>query len=144
MVVRQPVLADGTSRGLRDLDPCHSRPDGADRGVLPQTAVQLQHRRAGIVGISVLSVMVWAHHMYASGWAPNLNGAFMLTTEMISIPTGMLFLVILGTIWRGRIWTRLPMMSTYAMLWNFIIGGITGLYLSDVPVDYALHGSMFV
>jgi heme/copper-type cytochrome/quinol oxidase subunit 1 len=30
------------------------------------------------------------------------------------------------------------------MLWNFIIGGITGLYLSDVPVDYALHGSMFV
>ena len=98
----------------------------------------------GIAGISVLSVMVWAHHMYASGWAPNLNGAFMLTTEMISIPTGMLFLVILGTIWRGRIWTRLPMMATYAMLWNFIIGGITGLYLSDVPLDYVLHGSMFV
>jgi len=98
----------------------------------------------GIVGISVLSVMVWAHHMFVSGWAPNLNAAFMLTTEMISIPTGLLFLVILGTIWRGRVWTRLPMMATYAMLWNFIIGGITGLYLSDVPLDYALHGSMFV
>ena len=36
------------------------------------------------------------------------------------------------------------MMSVYAMLWNFIIGGITGIYLSDVPADYALHGSMFV
>ncbi len=36
------------------------------------------------------------------------------------------------------------MMSVYAMLWNFIIGGITGIYLSDVPADYDLHGSMFV
>jgi cytochrome c oxidase subunit I len=97
-----------------------------------------------IVGIVGLSIMVWAHHMYASGWAPALNGPFMLTTELISIPTGVIFLVILGTIWRGRIWTTLPMMATYAMLWNFIIGGVTGIYLSDVPADYALHGSMFV
>ena len=50
-----------------------------------------------IVGIVGLSIMVWAHHMYASGWAPDLNGPFMLTTELISIPTGVLFLVILGT-----------------------------------------------
>lgn len=97
-----------------------------------------------IVGITGLSIMVWAHHMYASGWAPDLNGSFMLTTELISIPTGLLFLVVIGTIWRGRIWTTLPMMSVYAMLWNFIIGGVTGIYLSDVPADYALHGSMFV
>ena len=97
-----------------------------------------------IVGIVGLSIMVWAHHMYASGWAPDLNGPFMLTTELISIPTGVLFLVVLGTIWRGRIWTTLPMMATYAMLWNFIIGGVTGIYLSDVPADYNLHGSMFV
>jgi cytochrome c oxidase subunit 1 len=97
-----------------------------------------------IVAIVGLSVTVWAHHMFASGWAPDLNGPFMLTTEMISIPTGGLFLVILGTLWRGRIWTTFPMMCTYAMLWNFIIGGITGIYLSDVPLDYQLHGSMFV
>jgi cytochrome c oxidase subunit 1 len=97
-----------------------------------------------IIAIVGLSLTVWAHHMFASGWAPDLNGPFMLTTEMISIPTGGLFLVILGTMWRGRIWTTLPMMCTYAMLWNFIIGGITGIYLSDVPLDYQLHGSMFV
>ena len=97
-----------------------------------------------IVGIVGLSIMVWAHHMYASGWAPDLNGPFMLTTELISIPTGVLFLVVVGTIWRGRVWTTLPMMATYAMLWNFIIGGVTGIYLSDVPADYDLHGSMFV
>ncbi len=96
---------------------------------------------AGIVGLSIL---VWAHHMYVSGWAPQLGGSFMLTTEMISIPTGLLFLVFIGTMWRGRIWTRLPMMAVYAMLWNFVIGGITGVYLSDIPLDAAMHGTMFV
>ncbi|CAB4969608.1 MAG: hypothetical protein F2840_16115 [Actinobacteria bacterium] len=96
---------------------------------------------SGIVGLSIL---VWAHHMYISGWAPKLGGPFMLTTEIISIPTGLLFLVFIGTMWRGRIWTRLPMMAVYAMLWNFVIGGITGVYLSDIPADEAMHGSMFV
>ena len=98
----------------------------------------------GIAGISGLSVLVWAHHMYVAGWAPLLNGPFMLTTELISIPTGMLFLVLIGTLWRGRLWMTMPTASIYALLWNFMIGGITGIYLSDVPIDAFLHGSMFV
>ena len=98
----------------------------------------------GIAGISGLSVLVWAHHMYISGWAPLLNTPFMLTTELISIPTGMLFLVLIGTLWRGRLWITVPTMSIFALLWNFMIGGITGIYLSDVPADAFLHGSMFV
>ena len=56
----------------------------------------------GFAGISGLSVLVWAHHMYMSGWLPLLNGPFMITTEMISVPTGLIFLVILGTLWRGK------------------------------------------
>ena len=98
----------------------------------------------GIAGIAGLSVLVWAHHMYMSGWAPLLNAPFMLTTELISIPTGMLFLVLVGTIWRGRVWVTMPMLSVYALLWNFLIGGVTGIYLSDVPADAAFHGSMYV
>ena len=98
----------------------------------------------GIAGISGLSVLVWAHHMYMTGWAPLLAGPFMLTTELISIPTGMLFLVLIGTLWRGRLWMTMPTASIYALLWNFMIGGITGIYLSDVPADAFLHGSMYV
>jgi cytochrome c oxidase subunit 1 len=98
----------------------------------------------GMAGIVGLSFLVWAHHMYISGWLPSLNGPFMVTTEIISIPTGLLFLVLLGTLWRGRPWMKLPMLGVYALLWNFLIGGITGIYLSDVPADDYLHGSMFV
>jgi cytochrome c oxidase subunit 1 len=97
-----------------------------------------------LVGISVLSIMVWGHHMFTTGWAPLLAGPFMFTTELISIPTGIIFLCVLGTLWRGRIWTRLPMLFVYLFVWNFIIGGITGIYLSDVPADNYFHGDMFV
>jgi cytochrome c oxidase subunit I len=99
---------------------------------------------AGFAGIAGLSAFVWAHHMYMSGWLPMFNGPFMVTTEMISIPTGLIFLVMLGTLWHGRPWMKLPMLSVYAFLWNMLIGGITGIYLSDVPADNYLHGSMYV
>lgn len=98
----------------------------------------------GFAGIAGLSVLVWAHHMYMAGWAPSLNGPFMVTTEMISIPTGLLFLVLIGTMWRGKPWMKLPMLSVLAFVWDFMIGGITGIYLSDVPADSYLHGSMYV
>ena len=68
----------------------------------------------------------------------------MLTTELISIPTGIIFLCTIGTMWKGSIWTRLPMYFVYLFLWNFIIGGVTGIYLSDVPADQFFHGDMFV
>jgi cytochrome c oxidase subunit 1 len=104
------------------------------------------HRLAiiALIGLLSLSILVWAHHMFVSGWAPSLAGPFMLTTELISIPTGLFFLVLVGTIWRGRIWTRLPMLFIYGFLWNFMIGGVTGIFLSDVPVDTQLHGALFV
>jgi cytochrome c oxidase subunit I len=98
----------------------------------------------GFAGIAGLSILVWAHHMYISGWTPTLNGPFMVTTEMISVPTGLLFLVLLGTVWRGKPWMKLPMLGMFAVIWNFLIGGITGIYLSDVPADNYLHGSMYV
>jgi cytochrome c oxidase subunit I len=98
----------------------------------------------GFVAISALSIMVWAHHMFTTGWAPDLGGPFMVTTELISIPTGIIFLCLVGTLWKGSIWTRLPMYFVYLFLFNFIIGGVTGIYLSDVPADEFFHGDMFV
>ena len=98
----------------------------------------------GILGVTVLSFLVWAHHEFVSGWAPELRFWYMATTELISVPTGLVFLVALGTLWRGRIWVTVPMLFGIAFLWNFVIGGLTGVYLSDVPADVQLHGGMFV
>ncbi len=97
-----------------------------------------------LVGISLLSVVVWGHHLYFSGSNNPLDAPFMLDTELISIPTGFFFLAIVGTIWRGKIWATVPMLFVCAVLVNFVIGGITGIYLADLPTDEILHGGMFV
>ena len=98
----------------------------------------------GIMGVCVLSFLVWAHHEFVSGWAPEIRGVYMATTEMISVPTGFIFLVILGVLWRGRIWMTVATLFGLSFIWNFLIGGLTGIYLSDVPADIQLHGGMFV
>jgi len=56
---------------------------------------------AGMVGVGLLSFFVWQHHLFVSGINPDMRPLFMLTTELISIPTGFIFLVGLGTFWKA-------------------------------------------
>ncbi len=99
---------------------------------------------AGMIGVALLSFFVWQHHLFQSGINPDMRPLFMLTTELISIPTGFLYLVTLGTLWKAKIRFEVPMLFCLGMLFNFLIGGITGVFLSDVPVDVTVHGSFFV
>lgn len=99
---------------------------------------------SGLVGICLLSVLVWGHHLYTSGSINALDGPYMLDTELISIPTGLFFLGLIGTFWRGKIWITVPVLFVAGMLVNFVIGGITGIYLADLPTNEILHGGMFV
>lgn len=62
----------------------------------------------GFLGITGLSAVVWGHHMFTSGMPEFLHPFFLATTELISIPTGLVFLSALGTIWLGRLWLRPP------------------------------------
>jgi cytochrome c oxidase subunit 1 len=68
----------------------------------------------------------------------------MLTTELISIPTGFIYLAALGTMWRARMRLDVPMLFCIGMLFNFLIGGVSGVFLSDVPADVTAHGDFFV
>jgi cytochrome c oxidase subunit I len=99
---------------------------------------------AGMLGVGILSFFVWQHHLFMSGINPDMRPLFMLTTELISIPTGFIFLVALGTFWKAKIRYTVPMLFAIGMLFNFLIGGVTGVFVSDVPADTTLHGSFFV
>jgi cytochrome c oxidase subunit 1 len=99
---------------------------------------------AGMLGVAVLSFFVWQHHLFVSGINPAMRPVFMLTTELISIPTGFIFLVALGTLWKAKIRFTVPMLFVFAFFFNFLIGGVTGVFLSDVPADVTMHGSFFV
>ncbi len=98
----------------------------------------------GMLGIVGLSCVVWAHHMFTSGMSSSLAGPFMVLTELISIPTGLMFLSALGTLWRGRLWMATPMLFALAWVFNFLIGGLTGIFLADVATDLQLQDTYFV
>jgi len=98
---------------------------------------------AGFLGVSLLSWTVWQHHIFVSGINSDLRPFYMLSTELISIPTGFTFLCAMGTLWRGRIRFSVPMLFCLAWVFNFLFGGLSGIFLSDVPSDVTTHGSFF-
>jgi cytochrome c oxidase subunit 1 len=99
---------------------------------------------AGMVGVTLLSFFVWQHHLFVSGINPDMRPVFMLTTELISIPTGFIFLVAMGTFWKAKIRFTVPMLFALGFFFNFLIGGVSGVFLSDVPADTTEHGTFFV
>jgi cytochrome c oxidase subunit I len=98
---------------------------------------------AGMAGVTILSFFVWQHHLFVSGIDADLRPFYMLSTELISIPTGFIFLCAMGTLWRGRIRFTVPMWFVLGWAFNFLWGGISGVFLSDVPSDVLTHGSFF-
>ena len=98
---------------------------------------------SGLLGVTLLSWLVWQHHLFVSGINSDLRPFYMLSTELISIPTGFTFLCGLMTLWRGQIRFSVPLLFSLAWFFNFLIGGLSGVFLSDVPSDVTTHGSFF-
>ncbi|HEX4034643.1 MAG TPA: cbb3-type cytochrome c oxidase subunit I [Solirubrobacteraceae bacterium] len=99
---------------------------------------------AGMLGVSLMSFFVWQHHLFVSGINSDLRPFYMLSTEIISIPTGFIFLCVMGTLWRGRARFTVPMLFCMAWAFNFLLGGLSGVFLSDAPSDTDTHGTFFV
>ena len=99
---------------------------------------------AGMLGVTLMSFFVWQHHLFVSGINAALRPFYMLSTEIISIPTGFIFLCVMGTLWKARARFTVPMLFCMGWTFNFLIGGLSGVFLSDVPSDVDTHGSFFV
>ena len=94
------------------------------------------------ISIAVLSMSVWAHHMYVTG-AVNLP-FFSLMTMLIGVPTGVKFFNWIGTMWRGSLTFETPMLWAIGFLVTFLFGGLTGVMLAAPPIDFHVSDSYFV
>ena len=92
--------------------------------------------------IAGLSMGVWAHHMFTTG-AVN-NPFFSAMSFLIAVPTGVKFFNWIATMWRGSIVFDTPMLFAIGFLLNFLIGGITGIFVASPPIDYQARGSYFL
>jgi cytochrome c oxidase subunit 1 len=97
-----------------------------------------------MVSISVLSTIVYGHHMFTTQMSPLLTQSFMTLTMTISIPSAIFFANWLGTIWKGSIRFHTPMLFSLGVVFVFGLGGLTGLYLGTVTTDLYLHDTYFV
>jgi cytochrome c oxidase subunit 1 len=97
-----------------------------------------------MAAITVVSSVVWGHHMFTSGMNPLLGRAFMLLTITISVPTACFFFNWLATIWKGSLHLDSPMLYTLGIVFVFAIGGLTGLHNAVQALDIYIHDTYFV
>jgi cytochrome c oxidase subunit 1 len=97
-----------------------------------------------LIGIMVLSFLVWGHHMFVTGMNPLLGGVFMITTLIIAVPSAIKTFNYLATLWRGNIRFTPAMLCAIGLVSFFISGGLTGIFLGNASLDINLHDTYFV
>lgn len=99
---------------------------------------------ASLFGITFLSFLVWAHHMFVAGVNPFLGITFTLLTLLIAVPSAVKVFNWLTTIWKGSITFTPGMLFAVGMVSLFISGGLTGIFLGNSALDLHLHDTYFV
>ena len=97
-----------------------------------------------MITVTAMSGLVYGHHMFVAGIGPMLGTAFMTMTLVISIPSAIIALNWLQTIWRDSVRLDSPMLYALGVIIVFGMGGLTGVLLGDLSLDVYLHDSMFV
>ena len=95
-----------------------------------------------ILLFAALSMSVWGHHMFTTGAVDNKY--FSLTTTAILVPAGVEYFDLLGTLWGGRIRYSTALLFGVVFLLQFLVGGLTGIWVASAPLDYHANNSYFV
>lgn len=96
------------------------------------------------VAIAVLGFLVWAHHMFTADIGYGLQLFFMLATMTIAVPTGVKIFSWIFTLWGGSIEFKTAMLFAIGFIVTFTIGGLSGVFLSIVPIDTQVHDTYYV
>jgi cytochrome c oxidase subunit 1 len=95
-------------------------------------------------GTGVLSFTVWAHHQFIAGIDPRMAHVFTVTTLLISIPIAEMMFVYIATLYGGSITLTTPMLWALSFIAEFLVGGVTGIFLGASGADIYFHDTYFV
>jgi cytochrome c oxidase subunit 1 len=96
------------------------------------------------IAIAGLSFLVWGHHMFTTGMAVAAELFVMYATMLIAVPTGVKIFNWVATLYKGALSFEPPMLFALAFIFQFTLGGFSGLMLSIGPADFQYHDSYFV
>jgi cytochrome c oxidase subunit 1 len=96
------------------------------------------------IAIGFLGFTVWAHHMFATGMPSTTLLFFAADSFLIGVPTGVKIFAWLATMWKGKLRFATPMLFAVGFVAMFLIGGLDGIHLAVVPVDWQLTDTYYV
>lgn len=99
---------------------------------------------ASTVAIALLSLGVWAHHMFAVGLGRPWDYAFGAASLLIAVPTGVKIFNWIATMWGGSIHLTTSMWYAIAFLFSFTIGGLSGVTFAAWPLDLQTTDTFYV
>ncbi|AUX09604.1 cytochrome c oxidase subunit I+III [Halalkaliarchaeum desulfuricum] len=94
--------------------------------------------------IAIQSFLVWMHHMFLTTINLEIKTLMMATTIGISLPFDLLVFALIYTLIKGRIRFTTPFLFAFGALLLFILGGITGVFLGAIVLDYEFRGTYWV
>jgi cytochrome c oxidase subunit 1 len=96
------------------------------------------------MAIAFVGYFVWGHHMFTSGMSGTAGLVFSILTFFVAIPTAVKVFNWVATLYKGSITIEAPLLFVLAFIFNFLIGGLTGLVLGALAVDVHVHDTYFV
>jgi cytochrome c oxidase subunit I len=97
---------------------------------------------AAVLAFAALSMSVWSHHMFVTGGVTNQYFAF--TSTLLLVPAGIEYFDLVATLIGGSIVLRCSMLFALAFFIQFLIGGLTGIFVASPVLDYNAYGTYFV
>jgi cytochrome c oxidase subunit 1 len=94
--------------------------------------------------LAVLSYMVYGHHMFVSGMNPVSSIAFSFPTLLITIPSTIIVLIWLGSLYGAKIRINSASLFALGFISLFITGGVSGFFLAQPSIQILLHATYFV
>ena len=95
-----------------------------------------------IMAFAALSMSVWAHHMFTTGGVTNQYFAF--TSTALVVPAGIEYFDAVGTLIGGSIVLRCSILFGLTFFVQFLIGGLSGIFVASPVLDYHANDSYMV
>jgi cytochrome c oxidase subunit I len=112
----------------------HSR-----RTVFGYPAMVLSVVATGFIGFGL-----WVHHMFATGLPQIGEAYFTASSMMIAIASGTQIFCWIATLWTGRLRLTTALHFVFGFMAIFVFGGLSGIVLASVPLDWQVHDTYFV
>lgn len=96
------------------------------------------------IAIAVFGSLVWAHHMFTAGMSNTGQFIFSLLTMVVAIPSAIKVFNWTATLYKGSIELSTPLLFALAFIFQFTIGGLTGIMQGVLSVDIMIHDTSFI